>query len=156
MKRVVILCFQFMLWLVNFVPSGVFNISHTVKEKLMFTSFGNVTPSGSVRAANNSFPWKDMLPTTVNHHFDRWVRSDIILQYCLICEPANLMLCQCRALVFALESRKKVVQTFCATTVGISLDIGKLWSASVWCPTVICSPETRTDIWEYFLPSPHP
>ncbi len=46
----------------------------------------------------------------LSFHFNwtkKKVRSDIILQYCSICEPANLMPCQSRTLVFALESKKK-------------------------------------------------
>ena len=44
--------------------------------------------------------------------------------------------------MLALESKKKkVVQTFCPTTVGISSDIGKLCSANVQSLTVIFRPE---------------
>ena len=48
--------------------------------------------------------------------------------------------------MFALESKKKVVQTFCPTTVGISSDISKLWSADVESPTAIFRPES-TILW---------
>ena len=49
--------------------------------------------------------------------------------------------------MFALESKKKkVVQTFCPTTVGISSDIGKLCSANVQSLTVIFRPES-TILW---------
>ena len=49
--------------------------------------------------------------------------------------------------MFALESKKKnVVQTFCPTTVGISSDIGKLWSVNVQSLTVIFHPES-TILW---------
>ena len=49
--------------------------------------------------------------------------------------------------MFALESKKKkVVETFCPTTVGISSDIGKLCSANVQSLTVIFRPES-TILW---------
>ena len=49
--------------------------------------------------------------------------------------------------MFALESKKKkVVQTFCPTTVGISSDIGKLCSANVQSLTVIFRPQS-TILW---------
>ena len=44
--------------------------------------------------------------------------------------------------------QKNVVQAFCPTTVGISSGIGKLWLASVRCPTVICSPVVVVNVVE--------
>ena len=68
------------------------------------------------------------------------VRSKIILQFCSICEPANLRnaLSMQNIAVCTGKQKKKykikkkiVVRTISLTTVGISSDISKLWSASV-------------------------
>lgn len=97
------------------------------------------------------FPWKDMRPTKSPFWMDKTkVRSEIILQYCSICEPANLrnvLSMQNIAVCTGKQKKKKykikkkiVVRIISLTTVGISSDISKLWSASVRCPAVICSP----------------